>query len=93
MTLRIFQEAKEHEVVIALHGWLSAAEVPEVERLAVGAERPLRIDLAQLAGVDAEGLRLLRRLRDGGARVTGASPFIELRLERAVVADTGKPQT
>ena len=92
MTLRIFQETKEREVVIALHGWLSAAEVAEVERLAAEQDRPLRVDLAQLAGVDAEGLRLLRRLRDRGARLTGASPFIELMLERAVVADTGKPQ-
>jgi hypothetical protein len=27
MTLRIFEEANEREAVVALHGWLSSAEV------------------------------------------------------------------
>lgn len=86
MTLRIFEEASEHEAVIALHGWLSAAEVAEVERLATAQSLPVRIDLAHLAGVDAEGLRVLRRMRGGGARLSGASPYVELLLERPTIA-------
>jgi anti-anti-sigma regulatory factor len=90
MTLRIFEEADEHEAVIALHGWLSAAEVEELTRVVAGKGRCLRIDLAQLAGVDAAGVRALRRLREGGARFTGASPYIELLLERTAPDEGGR---
>ena len=87
MTLRIFEHADEREHVIALHGWLSATEVAEVEKAAAAHGRALRIELGQLAGADVEGLRFLRRLRSGGARLTGASPYIRLLLERASADD------
>jgi anti-anti-sigma regulatory factor len=87
MTLRIFEEASEGVAVIALHGWLSAAEVDEVAKVVAGKGPSLRIDLAQLAGVDAVGLRALRRLRGGGARLTGASPYVEMLLERSAADD------
>jgi hypothetical protein len=91
MTLRIFEQAGEGEAVIALHGWLSAAGVGEVERLAAAQSRPVSIDLAQLAGVDVEGLRALLRLRGEGARLTGASPYVELLLERTIAGDGKTP--
>ena len=53
-----------------------------MERLAAACDRPLRIDLAHLVEVDAEGLRTLRALRQRGVRITGASPYVELLLER-----------
>jgi len=81
MTLRIFAETDSDGGVISLHGRLSAAEVPEVERaLAVGPSA--RLDLACLSGVDAAGLAVLRRLRKDGTCLTGVSPYIELRLEQ-----------
>lgn len=89
MTLRIFEEADEHGAVIELHGWLSAAEVGEVETLVARQHGPLRIELAQLAGVDIEGLRTLRRLRAGGARLTGATPYVELLLQRSETGEEG----
>lgn len=92
MTLRIFEECREHEDVVALHGWLSAAEVAELERVVSVHGRPLRIDLGQLAGVDADGLRALARLRERGALLCGVSPFVELMLERTAPGDAaGKP--
>jgi anti-anti-sigma regulatory factor len=90
MTLRIVEETDEHGTVVVLHGWLSAAEVDELERVVAGAGPSLRIDLAQLAGVDAAGLRTLRRLRGCCARFTGASPYIELLLERSAADDAGR---
>ncbi len=93
MTLRIFEEANDREAVMALHGWLNGAEVGEVERVAATLDRPLRIDLAQLVGVDAEGLRALQRLQGSGVRLTGASPFVELLLERTVAAGPGAADT
>ncbi len=80
MTLRIFEKTDDLGAVIALHGWLSAAEVPAVEDLAASTDGPLTIDLAVLVGADSHGVRCLRGLRDRGARLEGASPFIELML-------------
>jgi hypothetical protein len=83
MTLRIFEKTGKREDTVALHGWLSAAEVEELERVAAGHERPLKVDLAQLAGIDSEGLRALLALRVRGARLAGASPYVALLLKRA----------
>jgi anti-anti-sigma regulatory factor len=82
MTLRIFQEETDSETIIALHGRLSSAEVEDVMRLAEAHRKALRIDLGSLVGADALGLRALRRLQGGGARLSGASPFVALMLER-----------
>lgn len=82
MTLRIFAEARDRRAVISLHGWLSVAEVGELERVAAEAQTPVTIDLAHLVGVDADGLQALRRQQERGARLVGASPFVELLLER-----------
>ncbi len=87
MTLVIVDEVNEHEAVVALHGWLSAAEVDELDKVVVAKGPSLRIDLAQLAGVDGAGLRALRRLQGGGARLSGASPYVALLLKRSAVDD------
>jgi hypothetical protein len=95
MTLRIFVESAEDTVTVALHGRLSTAEVAEVEKVTGEQDKPLRIDLAHLTGVDRDGLRALRRLCVGGACVTAASPFIQLMLERTettVVAKLREPR-
>jgi hypothetical protein len=81
MTLRIDLLAGKSPATIALHGWLFAAEVAEFERTVAEAGMPLLIDLAQLAGADAEGRRSLWRQERRGARLTGASPYIGLLLE------------
>ena len=51
---------------------------------------PLRIDLAQLAGADAEGRRSLWRQKRRGACLTGASPYIGLLLERSAAGAEGE---
>jgi anti-anti-sigma regulatory factor len=92
MTLRIFVEIEEGGATVALHGRLSADEVAEVEKVTTAQGKPLNIDLAQLTGVDAEGLQALRRLRDAGARVTEASPFVEMMLERTGTTEAGEAE-
>ena len=82
MTLRIVAEVERQGPVIALHGWLGAAEVAELEQAAAAAGRPPRIELGQLAGIDAAGARALRAQRDKGAALTGATPYIALLIER-----------
>jgi hypothetical protein len=83
MTLRIDLKAGTGPATIVLHGWLSRAEVREFERTVAEVGLPLRVDLGQLAGADAGGLRSLCRQRRRGARLTGASPYIGLLLERS----------
>jgi hypothetical protein len=83
MTLRIDLLAGKRPATITLHGWLSAAEVAEFERTVAEAGLPLRIDLAQLAGVDTEGRLSLCRQERRGVSLTGASPYIGLLLERS----------
>ena len=51
---------------------------------------PVRIDLAQLAGVDAEGRRSLRRQERRGPSLTGASPYIGLLPERSAAGAEGE---
>jgi hypothetical protein len=56
--------------------WLSSRRRPR--------RRALRLDLRQLLGADAGGLRALRRQRRLGACFTGVSPYMELLLETTV---------
>ena len=92
MTLRIDHAVTAGPSTILLHGWLSAAEVAEFERTVVEAGVPLRIDVGQLVGADAAGLRALRRQRERGAHLTGASPYVELLLKSLAGADEGEPE-
>ena len=82
MTLRIIQQVADDGGVIVLHGWLRADDVTEFENMAAIAGLPLRIDLEHLAGANVDGLRALLRQEERGARLTGASPYIELLLSR-----------
>ena len=87
--LRILVEADHNEATVALHGRLSASEVSEVDEVISLQNKPVTIDLAHLTGADSEGFQALRRLRDAGVRVTEASPFVEMMLERTEAA--GRP--
>ena len=92
MTLRIFVEAQSDAGVVALHGWLSAAEVEEVEKAVAQLGPSSRVDLAHLTGTDPEGLEALRRLTEAGTQLEGVSPYMSLLLESRVVAGRGEPE-
>lgn len=82
MTLRIGHDEKQPGAAVRLEGRLSSAELPELQRVIAGARgsRLLRIDVKQLMSADAEGLAVLKRLRDDGAVLEGASPYLRLAL-------------
>jgi len=88
MTVRIDTAAGEGQPTIALHGWLSVAEVPEFERLVAEAGLPVRIDLTELVEADVEGRRSLLRQQERGAHLVGASPYLRLLLDRAARAES-----
>jgi hypothetical protein len=77
---------------MVLQGRLSVAEVAVFETTAAEAGLPLCLDLRQLLGADAEGLRALRRQRRRGARFTGVSPYMELLLESTAGEADGEPE-
>jgi len=80
VTLQIVCRMAEKEGVVELHGWLSVREIAEFEGVCASHPAPLRIDLENLAGASAEGILALKEQRARGARLTGASPYIELLL-------------
>jgi hypothetical protein len=68
-------------VVVELHGWLSEEVLSEFEKLCGSLDRPLLLDLTNLAGAGEAGLLALRRRVAAGARLEGVSPYIRLLLE------------
>jgi len=80
VTLQIVGRVEEGEAVVELHGWLSELEIDEFKGECAQHPPPLRIDLKNLSGASADGILALREQRARGARLTGASPYIELLL-------------
>ena len=74
--------AADPEFLIELHGWLRGPEIAEFQE-ACARPLPLRIDLENLSGASADGILALKEQRARGARLTGASPYIELLLTGA----------
>jgi hypothetical protein len=66
--------------VIRLAGRLSAEQVPDFFR-ACGDEGAMTLDLTDLISVDPAGIDALQRLRRQGARLTGVTGYIQLRLD------------
>ena len=80
MTLQIVGRVEQGEAVVELHGWLSEQEIDEFKGECAQHDPPLRIDLQNLAGASADGILAIREQQARGARLTGASPYIELLL-------------
>ena len=80
MTLRIVCDQESDTSVIRLAGWLEGDVVAELERVVSGSARPLRLDLTQLRSADPAGLAVLKALREQGAMLIGASPYLHLLL-------------
>jgi hypothetical protein len=80
VTLQIVCVRAEGEVRIELHGRLSGPEVAEFQQTCADQPPPLRIELENLSGASADGILALKEQRARGARLTGASPYIDLLL-------------
>lgn len=80
MLLRIGEERLGEVTILHVMGRLGGEAVEELGRACRTAGRPLRLELSGVLHADEVGLSLLRSLRDSGAELTGASPFIQLLL-------------
>jgi hypothetical protein len=65
---------------VRLVGRLTGEELPELERVIALGRRPMRIDVTHLMSADSDGLAALKRLREEGAVLEGASPYLRLAL-------------
>lgn len=69
--------------IVSVAGNLEAEHLAELELQCAKAQNTVVFDLAQLQSADEASIRWLCDRIKQGFRVTGASPYIELRLERA----------
>lgn len=83
MTLRITASGPDLEVTVKLDGRLTGEEAPELQRVCAEGTGPLVLDLTGLQSADREGVNVLRELQAKGAHLIGASPYIQLLLDRA----------
>ena len=77
--MRVTTTMEGGTMVLKLEGRLAdqwVDELTRVARTAVGAGYEMTLDLSGLSFVDTRGIAWLRGARDGGARLTGGSPFI-----------------
>lgn len=66
---------------VYLAGRLGEAQACELRRVCVEAVGPLRLDLTDLLSLDAVGVDVLRRLRDEGAALDGATEYLKQKLD------------
>ena len=79
--LHIAIETDDSGSVVRLAGRLAGEFVGEAKRVCVSAEPPLLIDATELQDADADGLVLLVKLIEGGARVEGLSGYLAMRVD------------
>jgi hypothetical protein len=80
VTLLIASRSVDSESIVELHGRLSGPEVAAFRGACASKPIPLRIDLANLSGASADGILALKEEQARGARLTNASPYVELLL-------------
>ncbi len=67
--------------VVRLSGRLADEFVAEARRVCFSAAEPLLVDATELQDADADGLALLVKILEGGARVEGLSEYLAMRVD------------
>ena len=81
--IRIDTTSEGVETVVRIAGRLSEAAVEEFKKACDPIEGAFVLDLSNLLFADAVGVDAIRRLGEKGAKVRGASPFVQLLLDDA----------
>ncbi len=82
MRLRITKTTAGTVTTLKVDGELTREGVSVLEKACESLDGPVDLDLAQLTKADEEGVRALKSLLDGGARLVGASLYIKLLLTK-----------
>ncbi len=78
MQLRITKTTAGTVTTLRIDGELTGEGVAELEKACASVDGPVDLDLSQLMKADAEGVRALKNVLGSGARLVGASVYIEL---------------
>ena len=89
MDIRIDFNSNGSETVVRIAGRLASTAVAELKKACEPIEGSLMIDISNLLFTDDEGIKAIRAMVDRGTQVRGASPFIQLLLDRAPGWKTG----
>lgn len=87
MSIRIDYIRSSTETVVNIAGRLSGDAVAQLKTVCDTIEANFIIDLSSLKFADQKGIDIIRAIRDEGARIRGASPFIELLIENSKYRD------
>jgi len=89
--VRITTERDGSSWVVRVHGDLRDRDVPALqEACRRGGARRLCLDLSELRGLDDCGVEAIRAVVADGAQVSGASPYIDLRLDQGRNKEKGR---
>jgi len=80
MSIRVTRTTDTGKTVLKIDGRLQSQDIGEVEEEQRSVRGPLVLELTNLQSADAAGITMLRRMTQEGARIQGASPYIELLL-------------
>jgi ABC-type transporter Mla MlaB component len=83
MTLRITPAGSGPSATLKVDGRLTSEEVAELRLACDRVEGRLILDLSGLQSADRQGVSVLQELRTKGAELIGASPYLQILLDRA----------
>jgi len=78
MEIRIDIESEGSDVVFYVAGRLAGPAIEQLSEACEAMEGHYVLDLSKLRFADDAGAQAIRRLREGGAAIRGASSFIRL---------------
>ncbi len=81
MSIRVKTTSDTYGTVLKVDGRLTSEDVDELARAFRSARETAALDLSDLQSADPAGVELLREIIALGAKVRGASPYIELLLK------------
>ena len=80
--VRIGVDSEGAAWVVRVSGHLAHSDVLVFMEACGSVPGPLRVDLSELRGLEESGAAALRTIRDAGAEVIGASPYVRMRLSK-----------
>ena len=83
MDVRIDYISEGPQPVVRISGRLSSPVVAQLYQACDQIEDPFVIDLSSLLYADKKGIAAIRAIADKGAQIHGASPFVQLLLDKA----------
>ena len=93
MDIRIDFNSNGSETVVRIAGRLAGTAVAQLKKACDPIEDPFVIDLSNLLFADDEGINAIQALAEKGAKVHGASPFVQLLLDSSPGWKTGDEES